>query len=142
MFVECTEIKSRRKIFTAKEEGKTYTLNNQGDFEIAKVKIDGCVLKDANKKCDWMFLVEDEIVIFVELKGSDVNGGLKQLHDTYFRLKNNLRYRNFRFRICVGEKNSVPRSVRANKIYTILFEVSQGNIRIGKQLSDTLTINN
>ena len=138
MFEECTEIKGRRRIFTAKEEGKVYKLNNTPCFEVAKVRIDGCVFNDEIKKCDWMFLVEEGKVIFVELKGNDISGGLKQLHQTYDRLRNKLENRIIWFRLCIGERNSVPRSIRGNTSYKYLFAVSEDNLKIGKQLSDIL----
>ena len=138
MFEECIEIKDSRKIFTAKEDGKVYTLNNTIGVEIAKIKIDGCVFNEGNKKCDWLFLVEEGKVIFVELKGSDITGGLKQLHQTYDRLRNKFANRIIWFRLCIGERNSVPRSIRGNHSYKYLFAVSEDNLKIGKQLSDTL----
>jgi hypothetical protein len=138
MFENCTVIKDRRKIFTAKEEGKVYSLNNEPSFEIAKVKIDGCVFNEATKKCDWLFLVAEEKAIFVELKGSDITTGIKQLHKTYDRLRNRLGDRFIWFRLSIGEKNSVPRSIRGDKSYKYLFAISQDNLKIGKQLTDTL----
>jgi hypothetical protein len=138
MFENCTEIKGKRKVFTAKEEGKVYTLNNNLSLEIAKVRIDGCVFNELTKKCDWLFLVENKKAIFVELKGSDIKGGIKQLHATYDRLRNRLGNRIVWFRLCIGEKNSVPRSIRVDKSYKYLFAISKDNLKIGKQLSDTL----
>lgn len=138
MFEECTEIKDRRKIFTAKEEGKVYTLDNNACFDVAKVRIDGCVFNEEIKKCDWLFLVEQEKVIFVELKGSDIASGIRQLIETYNRLRNQLGNRIIWFRLCIGEKNSVPRSIRGNNSYKYLFAISKDNLKIGKQLIDTL----
>ena len=139
MFENCVEIKSRRKIFTAKEEGKAYTLINNANFDITKIRVDGCVFKDKIKKCDWLFIVEVHKAIFVELKGRDIKGGLKQLAITYENLKNAIGNKQIWFRLCVGEKNSVPKSVRSDRYYKFLFALSADNLKIGKKLTDTLS---
>jgi hypothetical protein len=139
MLDKCIEIKDRRKIFTAKEEGKVYTLNNKPKYEIAKIKIDGCVFKDKVKKCDWLFTIETGKAIFVELKGSDVRSGLKQMAITYKNLQKVIGTKEIWFRLCVGEKNSVPKSVRGDSNYKFLFGLSSDNLKIGKNLTDTLS---
>lgn len=139
MFEECVEIRNKQKIFTAKEEGKVYTLINKSKSVIAKIKIDGCVFKGKVKKCDWLFLVEDQKAVFVELKGSDVKGGLQQLVITYENLKTKIGKQEIWFRLCVGEKNSVPKSVRGESNYKFLFNLSKDNLKIGKNLTDTLS---
>jgi len=137
---ECIKIKDKRKVFTAKEEGKVYTLYNNSRFKISKIQIDGCVFKANTEKCDWMFSVEGDKAIFLELKGSDVEKGLSQLATTYEKLKAEKEIKGCEiwFRLSVGEKNSVPRAVKTNSVYKWLFAISNDNIKIGKQLSDVV----
>jgi len=138
MFEDCIEFNDRRRVFTASEEGKTYTLNNLRNLEIAKVKVDGCMFNENVKKCDWLFLIAEDKVIFVELKGSDIRQGVKQLEETYNRLRNSIEVNEMWFRLSIGEKNSVPKSIRDNKVYKNLFAIAKGNLKIGKRLTDTI----
>jgi hypothetical protein len=132
----CTEIHDNRNIFTAKEEGKVYTLNNNSKSKIAKIKVDDCIFSDNVKKCDWLFLIEDLKSVFVELKGSDVRTGQKQLLNSYELLEKYVN-NDIWFRICIGENNSVPKSIKDDRTYQKLFKISKGNIRIEKRITDT-----
>jgi hypothetical protein len=140
MQADCIKIKDTRKVFAAKEEGKVYTLYNNSKLKIAKIQIDGCIFKEYTEKCDWLFLIEEHNAIFVELKGSDIEKGISQLLSTYDKLKTekDIKGCTIWFRLSIGEKNSVPRIVKTNSTYKKLFEISEDNIKIGKQLSDTV----
>lgn len=78
------EIKEEHKetcgsIATCGENQRKFILNNANDF--IKVKLDGGVIPEGQKPecCDFYFYKEDEIEIFVELKGKDVSKSLSQL---------------------------------------------------------------
>ncbi len=58
---------------------------------------------------------------------------------TYKNLKAKIGKKEIWFRLCVGEKNSVPKSVRGESNYKFLFALSSDNLKIGKQLTDTLS---
>lgn len=69
-------------IATCKENGREFILKNANDFY--KVRIDnGVVPKGEEPKCcDYYFFKEDEIEIFVELKGSDVKRAFLQIEQS------------------------------------------------------------
>ena len=73
---------------TAYEKRKTFRIDKKGIATITKVKVDGCLIKTSQNKCDFVFVVEDtQDVIFVELKSEDVNHAYEQIVRTieYFK---------------------------------------------------------
>ena len=133
--LDCTIENDNRNIFTAKEQGKVYSYYNNSKRNIAKIKVEDCVFFDNVKKCDWLFQVENILSIFVELKGSDIRKGQKQLLITYEALKVYINNEIW-FRLCIGKHNSVPKSIKQDKVYRNLFEISKGNIKIEKNIID------
>lgn len=69
-------------IATCKENGREFVLKNANDFY--KVRIDnGVVPKGEEPKCcDYYFFKEDEIEIFVELKGRNTEDAFSQLEQS------------------------------------------------------------
>jgi hypothetical protein len=74
-----------RKTVVVKEEGKKYVLDVQSKFPSVVFQVDGDIIK-TGLKCDKLILVntrntptEEWVQIFVELKGTDVIHGMKQL---------------------------------------------------------------
>lgn len=81
------EIKEEHKetcgnIATCEENRREFILKNAKDF--IKVTLDGGVIPKGQKPecCDFYFYKEDEIEIFVELKGKDVSKSLSQLEES------------------------------------------------------------
>ena len=85
---------SERKILTASEEGRKYTLDISGGKRSVMFDVDGNIIKDG-LKCDKLVLIDASaagsknvwIEIFVELKGTDVAHAIDQLRAT---MKNRL----------------------------------------------------
>lgn len=73
---------SCKAIATCEENRKKFVLNNATDFY--KVQIDGGVVPEGEepKCCDYYFFKDDEIEIFVELKGSDVKKAFLQIEQS------------------------------------------------------------
>ena len=68
----------------AKEGGKRFAFANAGKKTICRVKVDNCLIKDTQKKCDFLFKVlELEKYYLVELKGVNIDDGVKQIISTY-----------------------------------------------------------
>lgn len=71
---------------TPKEHGKQFLINQKKGTSsvIWRFHVDGCLCTDQHrKKCDYAFLIENNNqYCFVELKGSDVKGAIKQLFNT------------------------------------------------------------
>ena len=83
-FSDGTVVEENKRKFTIKWERK-------GERTICKIKVDGCLIPDQTKnKCDFAFLIcPERHFLFVELKGTDIEHGIKQLLDTinFFRSK-------------------------------------------------------
>lgn len=88
---QCIEYHENRKVCTASELGKTYTLNNVSKYKVKKVKVDKCIIsKETSKKCDYLMHLtgnERDRAIFIELKGGALIDAVKQLHESisYFK---------------------------------------------------------
>lgn len=74
-----------RKLVSAQEQGKKYTLAVQGNYPSAVFQVDGYIIK-SNLKCDKLVMVQTSTEpaetwtqIFVELKGHDSVHGMEQL---------------------------------------------------------------
>ena len=112
MFDNCIKDNDDRKIFTAEENGKKYSLDNESKFTIAKIQIDDCVFDKKEKKCDWLFRVGNNHFIFVELKGGDINKGMLQLYNTFVNVKQEMNDGKVWFRLSVGKNSTVPKSAK------------------------------
>lgn len=79
----------KRKIFSVREEGACYRLEKLGECESVDYKVDGGLIPRSDtvdRKSDHLLLIRvsknDWIDVFIELKGTDVMHGLKQLEET------------------------------------------------------------
>ena len=88
---ECQEFCDTRRTIPVEDKkgsNKKWTFSNPKNKCVCLIKIDGCVITDSisnSKRCDHLFLVCDETeksAFFVELKGSDLGGALKQFSKT------------------------------------------------------------
>jgi hypothetical protein len=100
---DCKEIK-RGKTFSKSEQGKTFVLCSDNEFDCHIVDIDHCVFEtsDAIRRCDLLFLVpvnkkenlhmknENSKAFYVELKGGDVKSGCEQLFKAIDRTKSQI----------------------------------------------------
>lgn len=90
---DCSTL-STNKIITAEENNRKLIINNPSAKKINKVKVDGCLIKQT-ECCDYLFEVFEvvnqqekiSLVIYLELKGSDIEKAYKQLLTTceYFK---------------------------------------------------------
>jgi hypothetical protein len=73
---------------TAAEKRKTFRIDKRSNATITKIKVDGCLIKTSQNKCDFVFVIEStQDVIFVELKSEDVGHAYEQIVKTieYFK---------------------------------------------------------
>ena len=101
---ECfTEFTDRKKTLIDRKGGKSKLLiENPTEKKFKILDIENCIyrgLKDETK-CDYGIL-DDKIFYFVELKGCDVNKGIKQILETIKSLKHCLRSNEFKARLIV-----------------------------------------
>jgi len=83
------ESKDKKKTLKDKKGGKSKLLiENPSEKEFKILDIENCVYKNLQDetKCDYGILAND-IFYFVELKGCDVNKGIKQILETIVDLK-------------------------------------------------------
>ena len=75
------------KRITAEENRRKLTINNPSAKVIRKIKVDGCLIIDSGKRCDYMFEIDDlaSQVIYLELKGCDIEKAYTQLVATIDR---------------------------------------------------------
>lgn len=71
------------KIITAEENKRKLILNNPSQRLVRKIQIDGC-LPVEGKRCDYMFEIDKPTteVIYLELKGCDIEKACLQLTET------------------------------------------------------------
>lgn len=74
----------KRKIISLKDKGASvYTLTNDTEKEIVCYEIDGKLITGTGvDKCDFGLYTEDDLLILIELKGSDYSHALDQLQST------------------------------------------------------------
>ncbi len=134
-YKNCEE-NTRNKIIPVKENGRKFTVNNKNQICVSKVKVDKCLITGNRKKCDWLFEF-DKTVLYVELKGTCVRDGCKQILSTIEYCVKNGAHIDYTKKCCIVPK-SVPRNTRSYiqkiknelmKSYqatlnTIVFEVS------------------
>lgn len=82
----CEEITTKKEI-PLEEKRTKITFINPSRKKIIKVKVDKCI-PFKGKKCDWL-LVIITIGVFVELKGSNIKKGIKQLKNSILVLAKN-----------------------------------------------------
>ena len=80
----CIEFWDERKICNAYENGKKYELINVSSYKIRKVRVDNCLAQTEGQRiCDYLMEIEEKKrVIFIELKGGDLNSAIEQIHST------------------------------------------------------------
>ncbi|KAF5052761.1 hypothetical protein DSECCO2_405460 [anaerobic digester metagenome] len=82
-YEDCSETSSN-KIITAEENRREFKINNPSKFKISKIAVDGCLIDDQRIRCDYLFeifKIKDILteVIYLELKGSDIDKAFRQI---------------------------------------------------------------
>ncbi|MBW1616861.1 MAG: hypothetical protein JRJ49_10100 [Deltaproteobacteria bacterium] len=87
-FKKCSKI-NKNKVVSASEKGKIFRIENRSLRRISKVEVDGCLITDDKIRCDYLFEIDKPIteVIYLELKGKNINKAYRQLKATIGYLK-------------------------------------------------------
>jgi hypothetical protein len=82
-YKDCTT-KTKDPNILVRERKSRFRILNPSNKNIEKVKVDGCLITgNQEKRCDWLFaLPADQRVLYVELKGSDIEKAAEQLEAT------------------------------------------------------------
>lgn len=75
---------NKHKITQAKENGKTFRIKNNSNKYIKICRVDGCLIKDSIKKCDFLIQIGsdknvNEVLFLAEMKGTDQVHALRQI---------------------------------------------------------------
>lgn len=69
---------------SASENGKRISFRKPANVSICRVKVDGCLITDNNqRKCDYLFGVDNKQYFLVELKGQDLGTAVDQITNTF-----------------------------------------------------------
>lgn len=89
-FEGCTTHSVGKRV-VVREERSSFAIENPGKKQIGKITVDGCLINDARKRCDYVFEVGDPAsrAIYVELKGKNIAKACEQLGATlgYLRVR-------------------------------------------------------
>ncbi|NEP22200.1 hypothetical protein [Moorena sp. SIO3I6] len=85
----CEEFKDDNEI-VFKENKSKLTFENSNRDKILKIKVDGCAIADdETMRCDYAVVPNEEVEIYVELKGSKIDHAVKQIESTIKLLSDN-----------------------------------------------------
>jgi hypothetical protein len=84
---DCIQV-HRKNEFPVAEQKSVVIFSNPEQREIQQIDIDGCVFKQGDgERCDKLLVINgNDMSIFVELKGSDVDKAIQQLATTQTQL--------------------------------------------------------
>lgn len=80
-FAKCTKIDDDRPQVVLKENKSEYRAQNADKKKVQVFNVDGCLLDDEVKKCDYLFLVGNS-ARFIELKGVRFEDAIEQIIST------------------------------------------------------------
>lgn len=78
----------RGSVVVRSEKGKRFEIRNRQRRVVKVCRVDGYLLRENGKKCDYLFLLEGRALL-VELKGKDRNRALQQLIESAEKLRSN-----------------------------------------------------
>jgi len=122
--------------FRDKGHSTEYRYTNRSSDHLSKYRVDGGLIADDDKKCDFLLLnCEKKQSYFIELKGSDISTAIEQIDRSIDLLKNHLPDFTFFARIVVTRVNT-PQLEISNKFLRIKKKVESlnGNLKIGTKL--------
>lgn len=79
-FEDCST-KHNKPLIVVEENGRKFTIQNPLRNLVVEVRVDGCLISDKRERCDFLFEIGQDChcVIYLELKGSDIEKAYNQL---------------------------------------------------------------
>jgi hypothetical protein len=107
-FKRCSDKRKDLQI-VVEENGRKFRIINAGRENINTVRVDSCLIDDKRQRCDFLFEIGKSCycVVYLELKGSDVEHAFKQLVATMGYLSTRHRVST---KICHIVASRVPRA--------------------------------
>ena len=91
-FGKCERAESGQ-VITREERSRKFCLVNPRRAKVRVIEVDGCFIAEG-LRCDWLFLpTEDQLEIYVELKGSDIRHAIRQIEETIPQVSEDVRTR-------------------------------------------------
>lgn len=102
-------------LIVVEENKRKFTIHNQKKKRIKKVQVDGCLI-DKGRRCDYLFEIGQvcHCVIYLELKGADIEKAFSQLISTMKHLES--RHQKL-IKVCHIVASRVPRAIP--KVYEL-----------------------
>ena len=92
-FGECEQINKNPKIVLSdlgsKNKQSKFRLENQKKAKVKVVRVDDCAIKQG-LRCDYLLILPNNLEIYVELKGKNVEHAVKQLESSIKQLTGSL----------------------------------------------------
>ena len=131
-----------RSSVSVKDQGSSpvYRYENKSGNHLAKYKVDGGLIADNDKKCDFLLLnCEQKKAFFIELKGSDISRAIKQVTRSIDFLQSRLKGFDVFARIVLRRDNTTKLSID-NKVKKLQEKVKalNGNLKKGTALQDII----
>tara|TARA_R110002049_G_scaffold70608_3_gene182356 strand:+ start:8939 stop:9373 length:435 start_codon:yes stop_codon:yes gene_type:complete len=124
----CEEILSHAIIVLNEKKSEYMALNNQR-INVPKYKVDGCIYKSSSDKirCDYL-LKANQKLYFIELKGSDIKKGLKQVLLSIVNLEQFFDHNSLNARV-ITTRGTKPKRLNTYKEYRDLIKlIGKGSI--------------
>jgi hypothetical protein len=133
---ECSiELKIPKKTLIDKKGGNSkYCIENMDRKSFYEIDFEECVYKNKQNdtKCDYGILCEQN-VFYIELKGSDVKKGIKQLLATIVETKECFNGKKLKARLIVS-KFPKPELIKQTKEYKDLVKIVNQNLIITQNI--------
>jgi len=102
--IDCREYSKIVSIAIASQNGLTFELINDLNFEIEKWHVDDCLLKNEDgSKCDFLLIVKQRSICFwIELKDEDFDDACKQIYFSIRNINEVAHYDNHYARVILG----------------------------------------
>ncbi|MCO6492422.1 MAG: hypothetical protein J5I98_28655 [Phaeodactylibacter sp.] len=93
----CEKFSDKRKIISLEEtKGIKYKGINDNRKKVTCIRVDGCIIVETDKKCDFLLLeCQTKTAFFIELKGSDLIKAVRQVRHTIEVILPKLQENNF-----------------------------------------------
>lgn len=132
---DCIKYSGNKTKLTEKANGMEFMLNNMSRKKIMVIKVDDCIIKEEQMKCDYLFInCNDARLYFVELKGKDILKAIEQIEMTIKYFKENKYFKESKSinAYIVSSKVSVPESILSTRTFKLkdYLERNAGELKI------------
>lgn len=137
---EFAEQKNKIVTFADKKSSTKYIYENDSLDTLSKYRVDGCLIKDDDSKCDYLLLnCTKEVSYFVELKGSDLIKGVEQIVRSIDMLHKDFKGYSVEARIVLTRVNTID--LKSTKLIRLESKLKKLNGKLIKQTQQLIEKN-